>query len=387
MALFRNQPPIKQNTYLKNIENIAKLSGLFSSESAAPFLVSRATENIFEESLGAKNLGRDDTAIDAILDNVGIGIKTFLHGKGHTLQKVAEFNRDSTKYRNLSKEEMILIISKLRNERLQFAIDNYNVADLIYHCITRKPDGTINFYEAPMNFINTDKISNIKLKQNSISFQDDLNEYSFNLTKSTLYKRFPFRNNDYLVASISVKMFKNPFSVLNSMLSQYTYSSETESNTTSTEPEYIVLPLYSYSKSAGKFIAERSGLNQWNANGRKRDPNEIYIPVSRKIHDKFPDFFPNRDTPFSLHLPNGDKLKAKISQSGDKALMSNPNKALGGWLLRDILHLPEEKLLTYSKLSDLGIDAVKIEKNAETDYSIDFCEAGTYDHFANEYNL
>ncbi|HBI2204288.1 TPA: NgoFVII family restriction endonuclease, partial [Listeria monocytogenes] len=88
MSLFQQQPLQNQKVYLKNIENISKFSGLFSSESAAPFLVSRATENIFEKSLGAKNMGRDDTAIDAILDNVGVGIKTFLHGKGHTLQKV-----------------------------------------------------------------------------------------------------------------------------------------------------------------------------------------------------------------------------------------------------------------------------------------------------------
>lgn len=387
MTLFENQPLLKRNTYLRNIENIAKLSGLFSSESAAPFLVSRATENIYEESLDAKNLGRDDTAIDAILDKVGVGIKTFLHGKGHTLQKIAEFNRDSSKYRNLSKEEMIYIISELRNERLQFALDNYNVDNLIYHCITRQSNGTINFYELPMDFINIDRISNIKLKQNSISFKDDLNEYNFNLTKSTLFKRFPFRDDNYLVASINVEMFKNPFSILNTMLTGHISDLNIETETVTAEKEYVILPLYSYTKSAGKVIQEKSGLNQWNANGRKRDPNEIYIPVSRKIHNNFPDFFPNRDTPFSLHLPNGSILTAKISQSGDKALMSNPNKALGEWLLRDILHLIEGEILNYAKLSDLGIDSVRIEKNSETDFSIDFCEVGTYDHFAIEYNL
>lgn len=67
--------------------------------------------------------------------------------------------------------------------------------------------------------------------------------------------------------------------------------------------------------------------------------------------------------------------------------MSNPNKALGKWLLRDILHLPENELLTYSKLSDLGIDSVRIEKKSGTDYLIDFCETGTYDIFAIENSL
>ena len=38
------------------------------------------------------------------------------------------------------------------------------------------------------------------------------------------------------------------------------------------------IPLYGIQKKE-KFIFERSGLNQWNANGRKRDFGEIYIPI------------------------------------------------------------------------------------------------------------
>ena len=37
----------------------------------------------------------------------------------------------------------------------------------------------------------------------------------------------------------------------------------------------ICLRLYSENHQKGKFVAEKSGLNQWNAGGRKRHPNEI----------------------------------------------------------------------------------------------------------------
>ena len=67
--------------------------------------------------------------------------------------------------------------------------------------------------------------------------------------------------------------------------------------------------------------------------------------------------------------------------------MSNPNKELGQWLLRDILELPEGELLTYAKLEMLGIDSVIIEKTGVDRYSIDFRQMGTYDEFQLEHNV
>ena len=382
MTLFKKQKTDTQNLYIKNLRNIALLSGLFASESAAPFLVPRATENTFCESFGAINLGRDDTAIDAILDEYGIGIKTFLHNNGNTLQKIAEFNKDSSSYRELSAREKIQYISNLRNERLQFVLNNYGVKKLIYHCITRKNDGTINIYETPMDFIDIKNINSIVVKQNSISFSDRINEYNFNLTKSTLFKRFNFTDEDQLLASLSVQTIQNPFVALNDFIEQQlTHSFEI------TKPkEHVILPLYSFSNSVGKVVPERSGLNQWNARGRKRNYNEIYIPISRKIHQMFPMFFPARDAPFLLTLPNGKVLDVKVCQDSDKALMSNPNKALGEWLLRDVMNLSEGQLLTYDKLTEIAVDSVIISKE-NGHYSIDFCEIGTYDEFVADNEL
>lgn len=130
-----------------------------------------------------------------------------------------------------------------------------------------------------------------------------------------------------------------------------------------------------------KNVPEKSGLNQWHASGRPRNPNEIYIPIPAWIHRKFPDFFPNRDVAFELTLPDRNILSAKVCQDGSKALMSNPNMALGKWLLRDVLNLKEGNLLTYEKLQTIGLDAVVVYKIDSEHYDIDFTRTGSYEKF------
>ena len=380
--LFKEIDEIKRIQYVKNISNVARLSVLFASELSAPYLAPRAAENIFCNTLGARNIGRDDSAIDAILGTVGIGIKTFLHGNGNTLQKIAEFNKDSVLYRNLPPMEIILFISRLRNARLQFAMDNYNVEGLIYHCITRKNDGIINFYETSMDFIDISNISNIVVKQNSIFFDDKKNEYSFNMAKSTLFERFVFIDETHIVESVHIEIVSEPYLILDRALSL----SFTNDAFQTIEHPYVILPLYS-TRNKKKFIPEKSGLNQWNAGGRKRNKDEIYIPIASKIHRAFPDFFPPRDIKFNLRLPNLKNINVKVCQDNCKALMSNPNKDLGEWLLRDVLRVDDGTVLKYETLEEMGIDAVQITKLSNTDFEIEFLELGSYEEFSLLNNL
>ncbi len=97
-------------------------------------------------------------------------------------------------------------------------------------------------------------------------------------------------------------------------------------------------------------------------------------------------FFPDRDTPFNLILPDNNKniLSVKVCQDGGKALMSNPNKDLGKWLLRKVLRLQAYQLLTYDVLMQKGIDSIEISKNTDGSYNINFKELGTYEEFENE---
>ena len=108
-----------------------------------------------------------------------------------------------------------------------------------------------------------------------------------------------------------------------------------------------------------------------NASGRPRDINEVYIPIPAEVHRNSPGFFPERHVPFNLHLPDGGTLNAKVCQAGDKGLMSNPNKALGEWILRKVLGLNQGELLTIEKLDTAGFDTVVVYKNHDLDYSID----------------
>ena len=146
--------------------------------------------------------------------------------------------------------------------------------------------------------------------------------------------------------------------------------------------EQLCLRLYSVNKS-GKFVAQKSGLNQWNASGRKRHPNEIYIPFPVEDRNRKTDFFPPRDTPFNLRLPDGTIISAKVCQDQGKAIMSNPNKDLGEWLLRKVFEIPENTIITYEMLEKFNVDSVVFTKNAELDYSVDFSEIGTYEQFYN----
>lgn len=139
----------------------------------------------------------------------------------------------------------------------------------------------------------------------------------------------------------------------------------------------MILPLYS-TQSKIRIIPERSGLNQWNAKGRQRDENEVYIPIPAKIRDKYPDFFPKRESDFILRLPNGNDLSAKVCQDNGKALMSNPNAALGQWILRTVLKKKPGELVTMDDLTQFGIDSILIEDTHDINdigqkiYSISF---------------
>ncbi|MDX5883525.1 MULTISPECIES: restriction endonuclease PLD domain-containing protein [Bacillus cereus group] len=377
--LYNRQTKSNQQKYIEMLRSTGALSNLFS-ESDAPYLVSRNVENTYCVALQADNLGRADCSADASLDGVGVGLKTFLHGNGRTLQKVAEFNKDSKLYRDKSPKEMIITVAQLRNQRIEFTKRTYGLHDMIYHCVTRKP-GNISLFEVPMDLIDIQNIKNITVSnKNIITFQDGINEYSFNVTKSTLYKRFYMENP---LAEIDVQIIKDPYTTLAQLFNlnnNYIQSSPTTSKLSNKEREFIVLPLFS-DRGAKRHVPEKSGLNQWNAAGRLRNPNEVYIPIPVWIHKVFPTFFPPRDESFDLSLPDKAILSAKVCQENSKALMSNPNSALGEWLLRKVMDLKEKELLTYEKLETLGIDSVAVYKHGDTDYSIDFCEIGTYDEF------
>lgn len=359
--------------YERLLKAVGSLSNLFS-ESPEPYLASRATENLFCKAFEAQNLSRSDASADASKGKVGFGIKTFLEGNGRTMQKVAEFNSDHLMFGTLPPEEKVRKIAELRNERIITTKRIFGLDDLIYHCITRKV-GKILVYETPAPLIDINSIKDVKVTARgaTIQFSDSNAEYSFNNSKSTLYKRFI--TPDQVLLDVPVRILTDPFSAVEKLISEAGLIFAPVKVL-----PHVFLPLYSM-RGGTKRVPEKSGLNQWNAAGRPRDPNEIYIPIPAWVHRKFEGFFPPRDGAFELTLPDGTTMSAKVCQDNSKALMSNPNSALGKWLLRDVLNLREKELLNYDKLQTIGLDTVVIYKIDNEHFDIDFTRVGSYEKF------
>jgi len=358
--IIDKRPRSEIDEYRELIKAVCSLSNLFA-KSEKPYMDYRLAENLFCRCFNAENLSRSDCSVDARIEKIGIGIKTFVDNS--TLQKVAEFNRDSESYRNLSSIDAVKTISALRNKRLEFTRRTYNVDDMFYHCLVRG-NGHVKIVENHMDFVVVDDISKVESKGNIITFTDKLCDYSFNKSKSTLYKRF---DCDSPLMNFDVQIHSDPFEIVRGLFDEWQII-----ETPVTRREYVVLPLYSLKRGV-KFVSEKSGLNQWNGEGRKRSSNEVYIPVPARIRNKHPHFFPERSIEFELRLPDGvTVLSAKICQDSGKALMTNPNSALGDWILRKVLEVPADEIVKYSMLENLGINAVVIYKNSPLDYSIDF---------------
>lgn len=365
---YNSQDSSKKANYKESLVLIGKLSRLFS-DAKEPYLYYRVAEKIFCQSFLSNDLSRGDLALDAYNDKLGIGLKTFVEKNNKTFQKVAEFNKDRFLYESKSPQEIVKTIATLRNKRIEFTENLYKLENSIYHCVVRG-ENYFKLHEESMHYIDIKNIFDIKKTKSSIIFHDNIHEYSFNLSKSTLMKRFLTEKPVY---KFDVEILKDPLNdIRNCFLERgldYTQHLPIQST--------IYLPLYGKNKK----VYEHSGLNQWNAKGRVRDINEVYIPIPRSVHIQSPNFFPKRDKPFNLKLPTGEILQSKVCQSGDKALMSYSNKALGKWILRDVLSLKEGELLTYDKLQMIGIDSVRIDRFNDENYEINFVALDSFENF------
>jgi len=312
--LIDRLPKEKVEKYTDLIQVACSLSKLFS-DSDKPYIAYRLTENLFCECLGAENVSRADCSIDAKVGSVGVGIKTFVETgiKKAQPQKIAEFNKDSSSFFALSDEDLVKKVSELRNKRLEFTKRNYGVSSLIYHCITRDA-GSVRITELNMDPIDTEKIRVLKSgENNTILFTDGNHRYRFYRSKSTLYMEFDLSRS---VIDFGVSILEDPFDVLGEIAGMIPGRKK------AVVRQFIMLPLFSVKKGI-RYVPERSGLNQWNARGRRRSSDEVYIPIPAETHKKFPGFFPPRDKPFVLRLPDGGELSAKICQDNEKALIKS----------------------------------------------------------------
>ncbi|MAX69527.1 MAG: restriction endonuclease [Flavobacteriaceae bacterium] len=373
--------------YIKLLSAISKLSGLFS-ESSIPLINYRVAENIFCRSFSANNLSRSDVAFDADYNSIGIGLKTFTCPSNASMEKVAEFNKYSRKLKKLQGKDLALKLSEHRNERIDFANRIYDIDSSLYHIVARRERELILF-ETDYQKIDITNINSIKENKASLQFEDGNNLYSFNYSKSTLFRRFVIPNDAF---HMPVDIIDDPYSLLLDIFNNNKL--KPSENQLIPGKNFVILPLYGI-KNGQKFVFEKSGLNQWNAGGRKRNENEIYIPVPAVIHHKFPDFFPPIESDknhFNLHLPNRKVFKASMCQTAHitiddlkinkgKGLMTKSNKGLGEWLLRNALQLKKGEPATIEMLDKIGYDSVILIKKDDDNYKIDIAKSNSFNNF------
>lgn len=357
MSVYERAPEQSRQLYQRYLAAMGAISRLFS-ESDKPYLDYRIVENLFCKCFGAENLSRSCIAVDARIGNEGIGIKTFVDNS--PFQKIAEFDKRRSETDSGDVLEDACRVSELRNARLEFATDAYGIDVFTYHYILRH-DGSLSVHEYPMDPVDLDSVKVTSETARGFDFEDRHNRYRFNRAKSTMFESFPLDQPKY---EFGVTYIDNPEdAILKALDTMDVHPAEKKKET-------LTLPLFS-SRDGGT-VPERSGLNQWNAKGRPRDFDEIYIPYNKPLRVASAGFFPSRDVSFNLVLPNGKHMSAKVCQQDGKAIMSNPNRELGEWLLRDVLKLKRGQLVTMELLEDKGVNAIMFTKHGEGEYSADF---------------
>lgn len=409
--------------YKSLVEAMATLSRLFS-ETEKPYIPYRFVENLFVHSAtsNAVDLSRKDNSFDCYVPfeegNAGVGIKTFVTSTtSYKDEKVAEFTKYAHNHNlnSLDDEELAKKVAHLRNSRVQSDAREYgiDIEKSIYHCLIRD-DGCFYVHEEPYPLIDETKIKVLSSK-GLLTFTDGINTYKYSTSKNVLLKRFHLgchHNSE----SIQTHSSPNPFDLL-LQLNEVAYGSEQTSSQVADQAvgqgmaqflinnlvakkkqdlrPFVILPLYSTRD--GK-VPEKSGINQWNAGGRARVFGEAYIPVPKEIHKNRAGFFPlegsEKEYRFTLSLPNGESVNAKICQEGFKALMSDPNKALMMWLYDVIdgsvveaerrfnrLDPTRNKPYTSQDLDRVGKDSVVIFKDSPTEFSMQFMPQGSYEKF------
>jgi len=409
--------------YQKLLKVVGSLSGLFSNNDI-PLFHSRFIEKLFVLTAQAKDLARDDKSFDALInDNIGVGIKTFgsIDFK-EKKEKVAEFTKYASdgEFDNLNQEDLAYKSAELRNLRIQSDINEYgiDINKSFYHCLVRS-SGVAMIHEEPYQFVDLNSIRPIDGRGKNISsfdkknfshshFTDGKSKYTFNKSKHVLLKRFELDKHCNSEV-INIEIYDDIFSrILNwnksdcfiSRLFKWKASDLGELLSENREHEnFVILPLYSTQRKKDyddkNLVQPSAGINQWNAKGRVREFGEAYIPLPAKVHKKNPGFFPGRDQPFKLRLPNGKVVDVKLCSGNPekpKSIMSHRNADLLEWLFQLIdgnMKIAQKRLVnknpyTFKDLERIGRDSVKITKDKNGEYALKTMPIDSYEEFIND---
>ena len=420
MYVTKREFALDEDFYRDALIAVGGLSRLFS-DSDLPFFHYRFIENLFVRATKGKNISRQDAVFDALVgenSGIAVGVKTFTIRKksSYSYEKVQEFTALAGKGQlgKMKDKELVQTIAKERNRRILLEAASFNAdpTKSLYHCLIRR-EGEAVVHEEPYLVIAIDKIkplspggkaiSKFGTKSSNVHFYDGLNYYRYSRAKNVLLKRFQIKDGENW-KPIPIKITEDVFSNLFENVLEAAVIPDMKITGLFDEPQqvpgidYVVLPLYSI-KGGVKEVPAKSGLNQWNAAGRKRKFGEAYIPVPSDIHKFCKGFFPIGKN-FKLYLPNTkEPANASLCQSGYKALMTNPNDELCKWIFKVIdpnfspsmyNKTPSRKPFTYGDLETAGYDSVRVSKlmNSKVDgYEIQFEGIGAYEDFLEEVGM
>lgn len=393
--------------YSKYIKAVASLSGMFS-DSSTPLINYRTAERLFNKASGYKDLSRKDCSFDSNSKDskVGVGVKTFTvkSPSDASSEKVAEFSKAAylKELLGLKGKALASKVGEFRNQRILGDVRELglDMSKSYYHCLVRVPGGVV-VHEEPYELVDVGNLSPLTKfgkpasawttgDGETIYFTDGNSNYSFHSGKSTLFKKFDLSKNQtskIITTDIVGDIFERILSFFQGGLSLKSEIGELNLSATK-EFDSVFLPLYS---TRTHEIGAKSGINQWNAGGRQRTFGESYIPVPAEVKKIKPGFFPPKDKKFSLLLPSGEKISAKICQENGKALMADPNSILCNWLFRMIdgemsvasARLIQSRPYVYDDLLAIGKDSVEIRKtpNGQADFELRLAPIGSYEDF------
>lgn len=422
MSVWEQYTAEQREEYIKFLQVYGALSNLFRQKQGdlIPYLDSKFQETVYAKIFESENVDIGNTPHDVLSvlggNRIGIGIKTWM-GCKPCYQKVMQLKRYQDEINQLKndKESLARKISEIRNERMKSDYERLGLSEdrNIYHYVTRDK-GRFVIHECAYSLIDINNLRDFNLTSTALSWSDGNKDYRYTFGDSQIWQKFDSNKKDTeIVHQFDVEIIEDPFSFLLKAYSEFIGASK------ALEPDYVeaYLPLYSYHT---KDVEEKSGLNAWNSAPKKkgsntpRPLNEVYIPVPKEFHHKFPGFFceniidiiehrknDKRDRPevrFYLQLPNGKKIPALLTGDNMKNFQSGSNTeygengkrygqvALGQWLLVDVLGLKERKLVTREWLQMKGTDSVRLWRKKD-DYStinIDFAPIGSFEAFMDD---
>ena len=426
MSVWAQYSTEQREEYIKFLQVYGALSNLFRQKQGdmIPYLDSKFQETVFAKIFNSQNADIGNTPHDVVSvfgnDRIGVGLKTWMNSKP-SFQKVMQLkryqNEISSVFKNNDLEALAYKISEIKNERMKSDYERLGLSENknIYHYVTRD-EGRFVINECAYPLIDLNKLEKFNLTPTAFSWSDGQKDYKYTFGDSQIHQKFDSSKKDtFLLHQFDIQIIEDPFSFL--LEAYFNFIDKAKVATTNIVEAY--LPLYSFET---KEVEEKSGLNAWNGapkvkgSDRPRPLNEVYIPIPKDFHYKFPDFFTKDilkiieereiykndkekrpEVRFYIQLPNGKSIPGLITgdnmknfQSGSSTELDENGKrfgqsALGQWLLVDVLGLKERKKVTREWLQKKGTDSVRLWRDKD-DYSvinIDFAPIGSFEAFMN----